>query len=746
MALATLQWQDATVSHHHFRVDIGSNRFYRIAIGTDRDRSASGLPQLRSPRRCSPLLGPLPESSLGRTTLKIPRHYVDSQYRFIQLQSFRTPRRDGPALSEILAIAPDLAPDLDPDLVDLPATAFALESVMNQETVDAVAFSYEEEDLSSSLFLGKIIKGVTSIGSKVLPKVLPGVGKLLKTGDVIGTVGDIAGGLLSGKGMKKSLKATIPKLLNNPQTTQLLQTTIDQMVDTTTLTKLGVNSAQFASLIQQIATRALAGGTVKALSLEEEATAIAVNGNGTYPRNGTAHRLSYGSGLQGSKLGNLVERLPATALAFDGEEARQLSSSGPKFERRSLRPHPELSDQASVATAMSPTALAFTAIPTLMPLLRGAIAPQTLRTLMYNPSPRITLSTLEAGLEEVARIAPYWEDSEAYRRPAPIHPFHRLEAVQLDFMEAAPLILHGREQLVYSQNHTLSFPLQVSTPKPIRRAKLFLTVKDAETRQLVLKQGYPALRNITAGPLNLVPTLSPSQLADLPANREYLVSAILLWPGRSKDTGRPIRVGTSLNQLITLMDEYCFDRIEGDSETVNLNEVDRFRPYWHKVWQGNLSGEQRRLTLDCKYYYALEDDRPHHARMETLFQIEPPDGSRQTGNLKTGMVLSPFRLNALMAEISDNPPLDSEQLAALVTAEFRSRFSHVAQTQVKFKGRPGEGMALWVYPELKLQRIMLKRVAQTDANGQVTALAEHAIYFPLPTAAHFVGTSNAAPD
>ena len=619
---------------------------------------------------------------------------------------------------------------------------------MNQEPVDSVAFFYEEEDLSSSMFLGTILKGVASIGSKILPKVLPAVGKLFKGGDVIGAVGDLAGGLLGGGakgGLKGGLKAAIPKLLNNPKTTQLLQTTIDQMVEPATLTKLGVNSAQFASFIQQIATRALTGGTAKAMSLEGEATALAYNGS-LYPGNGTAPMLTYGNSLKGSKLGNLVERLPVTALAH-GEPEQQLPSLPTQGFDRMLSPrlHPELSDQASVAEAMSPTALAFSAIPTLMPLLEGAIAPRTLRALMTNPSPRIALTTIEAGLEEVGRIAPYWEDPDAYRT-APIHPFHRLEAVQLDFIEAPPLMLHGREQLVYSQNHTLSFPLRVSTPKPIRRAKLFLTVKDAETRQIVLKQGYPVLHDVTSGPLNLVPTLSPAQLADLPANREYLVCAMLLWRGRSKDTGRPIRVGTSLNQLITLMDEYCFDRIEGDGETVNLNEVNRFRPYWHKVWQGNLSGEQRRLILDCKYYYALEDDRPNHARMETLFQIEPADGSRQHGSLKTGMVLSPFRLNALIEDVSDNPSLDSEQLSALVTSEFRSRFSHVAQTQVKFKGRPGEGVALWVYPELKLQRIMLKRVEQTDDNGQVTALSEHSVYFPLPATAHFVGTSNAAPD
>jgi hypothetical protein len=58
---------------------------------------------------------------------------------------------------------------------------------------------------------------------------------------------------------------------------------------------------------------------------------------------------------------------------------------------------------------------------------------------------------------------------------------------------------------------------------------------------------------------------------------------------------------------------------------------------------------------------------------------------------------------------------------------------------VEFNGRKGDTVALWAYPEMKLQRVLLKQVRQTNANGQVLALAEQEVYFPIPAIVTLLG-------
>jgi hypothetical protein len=406
------------------------------------------------------------------------------------------------------------------------------------------------------------------------------------------------------------------------------------------------------------------------------------------------------------------------------------------------------------ATEMS--AIAFSLMPGLRPLLSATLAPETLNSLTMGVRPSVAMATIEAGLQEIGRSAPYWQEPEQDRsfRSGARGPkaFCRVDGVRLDFIDTRPLTIQGRSRLVYSQNHPVSFPLKIDLPpelpRRIPRAKLFLVVKDVETQRAWIKQGYPLLHNVMAGRLDFVPTLSAAQMATLPPNREYLVCAMVLWPGRSRQTGQPIRLGTTMTQLITVMDQYYFDRVEGTVQTVNLKDMRQFQAYWHPVMEERMDDDMGRLTVDCSYYYLLDDDdeksidnpRTNNARMDVLFELNALDGTRKQATLKSGMVFSPFRLNALLERISGYPALDGEQLSALITPDFRQQFTHRAQTQVKFRGGSGDRIGLWVYPEFKIQRILLKQVAQVSPQGQVLAVTDYPVHFPLPARAHFIGT------
>ena len=285
--------------------------------------------------------------------------------------------------------------------------------------------------------------------------------------------------------------------------------------------------------------------------------------------------------------------------------------------------------------------------------------------------------------------------------------YQRVEKVKLKFSNVNSLLLQGRSRILYHGDRDLSFPLEVETPRSIKKGFIQLLVKNPTTLEVLIERRFP-VDNVTFGIINIVPKITAEQLKILKKNEDYLVCATLVWQGKSKQTKAKIKLGSSMTQLITLIDEYYFDRIQGTAEVVSLNNVDKFRSYWHKVWQGSFSKSLRRITFDCKYYYILEPERNNHARMQTLVKIDETKGKRQTGKLKTGLICSPYILNQLLGNISNYSPLESAQLTALLSSEFKEYFHYAARTQIEFNGDIGDTVALWVYPEMKIQNMINK--------------------------------------
>ncbi|MGI9284450.1 MAG: hypothetical protein ACR2P1_03625, partial [Pseudomonadales bacterium] len=404
----------------------------------------------------------------------------------------------------------------------------------------------------------------------------------------------------------------------------------------------------------------------------------------------------------------------------------------------------------------------------LMPLLQQVMTPETVQMVMQNLSPAKLLGAVTDGITQISKVnlehkqqdqghmenliansgdaaMEQWAYGQALvnalARSHQALEYRRVGRVRLEFTEVTPLMLHGRSRVLYHQDHDIAFPLTLETPRPIAKGVVQLLVKDPETLEILIENKY-RVDDLDSGPIEVTPRLSREDLETLEPNEDYLVTAALVWRGRSKRAPGKRRIGTSMTQMITLVRDYCFDRIEGQEETVALSDVDRYRAYWHKVWQGQLSSGRRRLKLDCKYYYTLERDRTVLAKMETLTRIQRVGDTRHEGQLKAGLVLNPERLNELLDKISDHPPLDEEQLAALLNSDNIGLFNALARTEVRFKGRRGDSVALWVYPEFKVQRILLKKATEINDNGHVTELEEHPVYFPMPAKAHFIGAGD----
>jgi len=667
MALAIFKFQDQGDTQYRFEIDLGVNRYYTYSIGSGKSQSFDDLPQLSQTSFTSPLIGPLPDSSLGRTVLEVPNQQFDRQNRFIQLSSFRTAEGIGPAISEIVEINFISTP--------LPASALSFDPVtaMPSRSIETVPFQYREtQPVSSATFRDSVSNVAKAVAAPVLKTVA-----------------------------KVATPATAKKLGVNPETTQQIGTVLQQLI-VNTKTPATNGAMAVGSKTQPRSNRFLLSPSTNRL---DQANAVAT----------------------------LERPKTSTALSIPSTHVEGMAVS------------------ATLAIA-----------PELMALLQKVFTPKTLKAIQSMP-PQQALGAITQGLIDISNSLPGGTGTAAARSvaqalsqsdrtthslvqrlsiglsaPTSALEFQRIDSVQLKFTDTTTLMINGRSRLLYRYDQEIAFPLTVETPRPISKGIVQLLVKHPETLEVLIEEKY-RLENITSGSLATTPKLSPEQLRSLSPNQDYLVCAALVWQATSSTTQEKKRLGTSLSQLITLVSDYSFDRIEGTAEVVPLNDVDRFRDYWHKVWERQFSDAVQQVSLDCKYYLTLESDRTNHARMETLTKFEGNGATHQEGKLKTGLLMSPHRLNELLPQISDHPSLSEAELEALLSPEFKQQCSYAARSQVEFNGRKGDTVALWAYPEMKLQRVLLKQVRQTNANGQVLALAEHEVYFPIPAIVHFVG-------
>ncbi|NEQ70549.1 MAG: hypothetical protein F6K21_34665 [Symploca sp. SIO2D2] len=658
MALAIIQFKANQGKTTRFHIDIGTvNRFYAYSIGDDKTFTRNGLTFLENARFVSPVFGPLPPETLGRTFVEIPSDRFNFRYRYLQLYSFRDRQRNGPALSPIIPVP--ITSNSKPI-----SLSFSSPSVMDNQLVPTQPFSYQQSYSESMGLLDGLIKTVGKVASgvvKAVKAVAPVAAPILTS--VLGPEAGIAV-----TGVTKLLDTLLPGTGGHPQQIKA------QLQNPDTLN-------QIVSLISQLQKAKAAPSTAKALSFE------------------------------------------------------------------SYSPFP--------GKAMLPSGV-FDQMPALMPLLGRSLHPETVRTISSGPMrSRVLLGTIAHGALEVGKHFPGFIQAiadELHNDDPDLLPlrnglkgrepeYHRQETVRLHFAGIRPQITGGASRVLYRIDEDITFPLVLDTPRPISRGTVRLLVKNPETLEVLAEEKYP-VENLHSGPVYGSFRLSRGQLRSLKPNEEYLICAVLTWTAHSSHTGNKKRLGTSTAVLVTLVGDYIFDRLEGVEETIPLNDPKEYRPYWHKVWQGDFAEDGQTIDLDCKYYYVLEPEERNNARMETMLHMDDQHRGDQSGKLKTGMVLSPQQLERLLAWISDKPRLDDEEMAALCCCEFRDSFHQLARTQVEFEGDEGDSATLWVYPEVDLRRVVLKQVMDSDANGHVLELSDHTVYFPIPSTVHFLGTSS----
>jgi hypothetical protein len=417
-------------------------------------------------------------------------------------------------------------------------------------------------------------------------------------------------------------------------------------------------------------------------------------------------------------------------------------------------PLPRCRDQYSQAQFEPMTIIA--GLTQLAPLLSKVLTPETIGAVLDAPNKHI--GTIINGVLDFAKLG--IQDAEKFREhlralnpgvedpgfnqliatvtqglsvaPEPLN-YARVGSVSLEFVHGGTVTLGGRNRVVYKHGSALAFPLNVQTPQTIRQGTVQLEIKDARTLAVHHQSRY-RVEQVSSGPMLTVPTVTETESARMTANRDYIVCATLVWKNKEGQAR-----GTSMQQEITLAGEYTYDRIDESSELIPLDDAERFRDYWHRIWEGTMEDGVKRIELDAKYYFILAPGRHNHARIETRSNLTAEE-KRLGGRLKSGMELSPAGLNQLLTELDPMAtPLDDGQMLALTAPEFAERFQQAARYRAVLRGRSGDHASLWVYPEFKIQVITLQQATQTDEHGQVLELQPAEVRFPIPALLHFIG-------
>ncbi|MFW5774743.1 MAG: hypothetical protein ACOCW2_00515 [Chitinivibrionales bacterium] len=462
------------------------------------------------------------------------------------------------------------------------------------------------------------------------------------------------------------------------------------------------------------------------------------------------------TGDSGGSGGDLLSRLT------NPEVIRRITQMISQISNSSSGRQPSSAEQQTTARSirlseakMAPALLA--ALPALMPLLRNVLSPETVRSVIDAPNrhlntvingmrdfARLGLESHEQDLRHLRELNPGVDDPALDRLLASLSvaathapremTFIRAKSVSISFVKNSSPELFGKLRPLYVQGTRMGFPIEVRTPRTIGKAILELVVKDPDSLAIIHYK-KAKLTQVQQGALDDVPAFDPRETMQLVAGKEYLVCVALIWKN-----SRGKSVGTSRQQKIAVVNQYSFDRVEEAGELIPLRDVSLFRPYWHKVWQGSFKDELKRFEFNCKYYTVLRKRNLKHAKIETRIKILQREPKKVVALLKAGMEYSPEQLNKLIPCLIPGASMLSEpELMALHSSDFSERFNQAARYVAKLRGRSGDSGSLWVYPEVKMQTIVLQKTETVDENGLVVGLTEHRVSFPIPVLIHFIG-------
>jgi hypothetical protein len=459
-------------------------------------------------------------------------------------------------------------------------------------------------------------------------------------------------------------------------------------------------------------------------------------------------------------LSALLEQVQALAPASAPAKTSASVTQGIGPDGGSPAPQQPISE-ASSSYSFAAVAPLLAALPALAPLLQSVLTPQTVQSLISAADPSRLLQSTFAGLLDVARIGQQATDqlnahlralnpgtgdemlipllasmsTEASTGDSP--PTHRIShVVRLEVPDLVPVELQGYPQVAFRWGEDITIPVRVITPRSIPRPRLEVLVRDAITHVCKARRVL-RFSQLEQGRLPEPVTLPAALTHRLGPGREYLISLRLLWPGRKG------LVGTTIAQLVRLVGTAVFDSVDTGGAPIRLDDVERDREWWHRIWSENFDAESKRILARLDYDYRLLNGNRGNQRQDSQIKLAPVTERRVEGNLQTGLEVSLSSLSRL-AEYIGASSFDEDTMQALADPAFREAFERTATCQLRLQGRRYARMAIWVWPEVKLHNVYLRVPGGVSpTTGQVLSFATRPVQVPIPGLVHVLTTRSA---
>ena len=317
------------------------------------------------------------------------------------------------------------------------------------------------------------------------------------------------------------------------------------------------------------------------------------------------------------------------------------------------------------------------------------------------------------------------------------------------FVTLDPIPWNGKPEPIFRKDQPVNLKLRLAiadpAPKsPLDKAILKIVFKDASDQMVHFEKTFKQKGVVANTDLSFA--FTPNELAKVPSNRPIAVLAELRWL-------TPANERKALGSMELVFVNKYFVKEQGAAVTSEkeLTDMKLFRPFWNKVWESpvldaaNNRGDSQKylweLDVNGKYSVLLTD-QPSNGLMQTKLLRGPGDpdslSERIDGRMKAGIELSMVELNKL-CPLWDAQPLESDQLNALATPAVAQNNATEFIYHYKLKGKAAERGMIWVIPTFQLFEFTLNTTQSFDQSGQVTAVAEERVRFPLPVAARVIG-------
>ncbi len=724
MALAILELSGFGRGGVRFQIDTGTNRYYRLKVGRSIERRNGidwvGELFFATKMGVNEAGGALLNSS---TEVSIPTDRIQHGHAYVQLFTFKTPEGRSPAFSRVVKVPlgtgasddllDDVAPELTMSMGTTMTTSFKAPRAVACRTANQ-AYAYQTSWMD---LLGEVVK----VATPVVTKLLAGAGQ---------SAGGTATATPSAAG------ASSPDFL-----TQLLQAVLGGLQNVTsqnaTTTAAPPAAAQQKTAAAPTTTGSqTANATPPPPSKGQSVGPVVVsnrfaNGDGHHGDLSRPFIFGIDDAAIATLLGPFIKILPdlmnsANKKRVEMKQAQNALIGGimSDINRRLLL---DKLIEAQKAPAAQPGAAGAPDLNQLIQLLQQAGEGGT-ATQQSLPA---------AAMSGVAFANPrsYVLSSRAV----------------LSFITGEPVKWNGSSKLLYAKNQPLQFNVKfaVGEPvpqRPLPKALLKLTFKDS-TDQTVWLEKTVRHKELAPNAVISVP-LSPEDAARLPVNQPVAVLAELRWPAKSG----PAHQALGSCDVVFVNQYFLAGQGAAVSPERELADMNQFRAFWNKVWESPSldatrgSGDEKQylweLDVNAKYIVLLAPDYDANGLMETKLLRAKPDRESVTnrieGRMKAGIELSVAEVNKLLA-LWDAQPLDAARLEALSTAAFAKANAGELVRNLKLRGRASERGLVWVIPVFKLFELTLGTVQKSDATGQIVAVSEETVRFPLPVSTRIIG-------